>query len=123
MIICEQVLARLRASDAAWGKGDIQDFMAIFAPEVMTVSTAGISRGRDSMEIRITQVYGNELRGTLVTTVESMQMLTDDIVAVIGRFELRDTSTSDISGCFSQVWMRDICGPRVVLDHVTYSNG
>ncbi|SEL52107.1 conserved hypothetical protein [Roseateles sp. YR242] len=123
MDLQSMVLARLRDSDEAWARGDVPAFMSIFAPEVTSVSASGISIGHSTLASRLVHAYGVRLDGSLVTTVEEIRTLADDIATVCGRFELHRVGAAGIHGCFSQVWLRDAQSLRVVLDHATLSPG
>ncbi len=113
------VKATLQAQAAAWNEGDLDAFMATYwkSDELKFISDGAVSKGWSATMKHYRDVYVDENGlGRLALEKLDVEMVTDDVAVVTGRFNLaRNTGAS--TGSFSLV-MRRMGGVwRIVHDH------
>ncbi|MAW80317.1 MAG: hypothetical protein CMI63_08760 [Parvularcula sp.] len=115
------IRATLRAQIAAWNEGDLDGFMDAYwkSDDLKFVSGVNVTKGWNATMKRYRDRYaGGEGLGQLGFEKLDVEMLTDDVATVTGRFNLaRGGETS--SGAFSLVMRRDAGAWKIVHDHTT----
>lgn len=117
------ILATLRAQAAAWNEGNLEAFMASYwkSDDLTFVAGDAVTKGWNATLKRYRDKYsGGQGLGRLGFERMEVEMVTNDVAVVTGRFNLvKDGATS--SGLFTLV-MRRINGVwRIVHDHTTAS--
>lgn len=122
--VSAQVVAVMRAQEAAWNRGDLAAFMELgywHSPELTFFSGGEVSRGFDEMLARYRRNYegaGKE-RGTLAFTQLDVVPLADGVAMARGRWDLDYAAKKDVGGLFTLV-LRRIDGVwRIVHDHTS----
>jgi|GEM_PF-1409424 len=115
----EIIVATLRAQAAAWNEGNLQAFMDTYwrDDDLKFVSGTAITKGWSPTMKRFRERYADESGlGQLSLERTDVEMVTDDVAIVTGRFNLvKNTEAS--SGVFTMV-MKRIGGVwRIVHDH------
>lgn len=108
----------LNAQAAAWNEGDLEAFMAGYwnNRDLRFVSGDQVTRGWSQTLKRYQKKYAGESMGVLAFEKLDVQMLTDDVAIIVGRFNLDRKSEID-TGTFTLV-MRQFDGRwRIVHDH------
>ncbi|MEE2692897.1 MAG: DUF4440 domain-containing protein [Pseudomonadota bacterium] len=113
------IRAVLAAQAAAWNDGDLDDFMAGYwkSPNLRFVSGGAVTKGWEPTLKRYRERYGSGVGlGRLSFENIDVQMLTDDVAVVDGRFALMRDGKRD-SGAFTLVMQRFDGLWRIVHDH------
>ena len=109
----------LEAQAAAWNEGDLDAFMAGYwkSPDLRFVSDVTVTQGWTKTLKRYRARYGSGAElGFLSFKNLDVEMITDDVAIVVGRFNLeRDQATS--GGLFTLVLRRFDGRWRIVHDH------
>jgi len=110
--------AALQATAAAWNGGDIDGFMAPYAPGATYMTAAGLI-GVDAMRARYLAKYftGSKPDQQLRFDQLDVRALGDDHALLTGRFLLTGGGKADQTGRFSLVWVRQPDGWRIIHDH------
>ncbi len=120
----DEVVAVLRAQEAAWNRGDLAAFMDLgywHSPDLTFFSGGEVSRGFDDMLARYRRNYeapGKE-RGTLAFTQLEIVPLAEDAALARGRWDLDYVEKPDVGGLFSLVLRRIGDDWRIVHDHTS----
>lgn len=115
----EIIRATLAAQAAAWNEGDIEAFMEGYwrSPDLRFVSGVDVSKGWNNTLKRYKNRYGNGAAlGQLMFERLDVQMVTEEVAIVVGRFVL-DRTEGQSSGTFSLVMKRFEGAWRIVHDH------
>lgn len=118
------ILAVMRAQEAAWNRGDLAAFMELGywnSPELTFFSGGEVSRGFDEMLARYRRNYeapGKE-RGTLAFTQLEVVPLANDAALARGRWDLDYANQSDVGGLFTLALRLTPDGWRIVHDHTS----
>jgi uncharacterized protein (TIGR02246 family) len=115
----------LTASQDAWNRGDIVDFMHGYAdsPETTFIGTS-IEHGYQRIFARYKASYtSSAAMGHLDFTGLDVRMLGPDHAVVTGRFHLTRTSAAggEASGVFSLIFEKQAAGWKIILDHSSAS--
>ncbi len=114
------VRATLKAQAAAWNEGNLDAFMETYwkDDDLKFVSGAEITKGWSSTSKRYRELYsdGNGL-GQLGLEEMDVELVTDDVAVVTGRFDHSKVGEASTSGIFSLVMKRDSGVWRIVHDH------
>lgn len=111
----------LRAQQAAWNRGDIDEFMNGYARSASTVfvSDDEVRRGWDTVRERYHQKYSDRTKmGTLAFSDLEVTMLSPDAAVVLGRWALK-RATDAPHGRFTLILKRLPEGWRIVHDHTS----
>lgn len=115
----EIIRATLNAQAAAWNEGNLEAFMESYwrSDDLKFVSGGDITKGWSATMKRYRDRYGDDRGlGQLGFSKLDVQMITDDVAVVTGRFQLiKDERPS--SGVFSLVMRQDSGVWRIVHDH------
>lgn len=113
------IRATLTAQAAAWNEGDIEAFMEGYwrDPDLRFVSGTDVSKGWNNTLKRYKSRYGNgEALGQLQFSEMDVQMVTQDVAIVVGRFNLARAQENN-SGLYTLVMKRFEGAWRIVHDH------
>ena len=110
--------AALQATAAAWNGGDIDGFMAPYAPAATYMTAAGLI-GVDAMRARYLAKYftGAKPDQQLRFDQVDVRALGTEHALMTGRYTLTGGGKPDQTGRFSLVWMRSAQGWRILHDH------
>ena len=110
--------AALQATAAAWNAGDIDGFMAPYAPAATYMTAAGLI-GVDAMRARYLTKYFTGAKPDQQLRFDQLDVraLGDDHALMTGRFTLAGGGKPEQTGRFSLVWMRTGAGWRILHDH------
>ncbi len=113
------IRATLTAQAAAWNEGDVEAFMEGYwrDPDLRFVSGTEVSKGWNNTLKRYKKRYGNGAAlGQLMFENMDVQMVTEDVAIVVGRFDLARSGTQH-TGLFTLVMKRFEGAWRIVHDH------
>lgn len=111
----------LAARTAAWNDGDLDAFMGVYwkDPELRFVSGGSVSKGWKETMSRIRGEYGEgPTMGRLALDNLEVDLITDDVATVIGRYRLTRPDAADV-GVFTLVMKRFDGLWRIVHDHTS----
>ena len=110
--------AALQATAAAWNGGDIDGFMAPYAPAATYMTAAGLI-GVDAMRARYLAKYFTGAKPDQQLRFDQLEVraLGTDHALMTGRFTLAGGGKPDQTGRFSLTWMRAPAGWRILHDH------
>lgn len=110
--------AALQATAAAWNGGDIDGFMAPYAPSATYMTAAGLI-GVDAMRARYLAKYFTGTRPDQQLRFDQLDVraIGADHALMTGRYTLTGGGKPDQTGRFSLVWMRTPAGWRILHDH------
>lgn len=109
----------LTAQAAAWNEGDLEAFMGGYwkSPDVRFVSGTNVTKGWQQTLKRYRERYGQGTSlGRLSFDGLDVQMVTDDVAVVVGRFNLASGAAAE-TGAFTLVMKRFDGLWRIVHDH------
>lgn len=86
----QEVKRAIETQVAAWNRGDLDGFCALYAEDALFVSPAGLTRGRAHVRERYEKKYGTDKSsmGTLAIEVLEARALDAAAVSVAGRWTL-----------------------------------
>ena len=110
--------AALQATAAAWNGGDIDGFMAPYAPAATYMTAAGLI-GVDAMRARYLAEYFTGAKPDQQLRFDQLDVRTlgDNHALMTGRFTLTGGGKADQTGRYSLVWVREPSGWRILHDH------
>ena len=108
--------AVLDAQIAAWNRGDLEAFCALYTEDAVFASTTGLHRGRQAVLERYRKRYPDRAAmGTLVFEKEDVRA-TADAVSIVARWRLSYRDKPEASGLTLVVMRRTPDGWRLVQD-------
>ena len=110
--------AALQATAAAWNGGDIDGFMAPYAPAATYMTVAGLI-GVDAMRARYLAKYFTSAKPDQQLRFDQLDVRTlgDNHALMTGRFTLTGGGKADQTGRYSLVWVSEPSGWRILHDH------
>jgi ketosteroid isomerase-like protein len=118
--IDDDVLQVLIKQKAAWNQGDIDGFMEHYWQSEDLTFQSGNNRitGWDALLARYKANYSGDSMGVLYFTDIKVNVLTEDLVLVLGRWELKGKDEST-GGLFTLVLQHKPEGLRIIHDHTS----
>lgn len=118
--IDDEVLEILVKQKAAWNQGNIDGFMEFYWKSEELTFQSGNSRimGWDALMNRYKMNYSGENRGILNFTDIVINVLSEELVLVLGHWEVRQTNDT-VGGLFTLVCQRKPEGWRIIHDHTS----
>jgi len=118
--IDEDVLDVLIKQKAAWDQGDIDGFMEYYWKSEELTFQSGNNRvvGWNALIARYKANYSGERMGTLDFTDIMINVLSEDIALVLGRWEVKAKDESS-EGLFTLVLQHKPGGWRIIHDHTS----
>ena len=108
--------AVLDAQIAAWNRGDLEAFCALYTEDAVFASTTGLHRGRQAVLERYRKRYPDRAAmGTLAFEKEDLRA-TADAVSIVARWRLSYRDKPEASGLTLVVMRRKPEGWRLVQD-------
>jgi beta-aspartyl-peptidase (threonine type) len=116
----DEVLEVLIKQKAAWNQGNIEGFMEFYWKSEELTFQSGDSRiiGWDALFSRYKENYSRENMGILNFTDILINILSEEAVLVLGRWEVKQTSDT-VGGLFTLVLQRKPGGWRIIHDHTS----
>lgn len=113
------LIAQLQATTAPWGNGDIEAFIAPYAPDSTFMTKEGPVDRATMREHYVKAFFGPGGGKPRPLRFErlSVRALGDEHALMTGRFVLGGDGKPDQSGWFSLVWARTPLGWRILHDH------
>jgi uncharacterized protein (TIGR02246 family) len=106
----------LDAQIAAWNRGDLDAFCALYAEDAVFASPTGLNRGRQAVLERYRKRYPDRAAmGTLAFEKEDVRA-TADVVSIVARWRLSYRDKPEASGLTLVVLRRTPDGWRLVQD-------
>jgi uncharacterized protein (TIGR02246 family) len=106
----------LDAQIAAWNRGDLEAFCALYADDAVFASPTGLHRGREAVLERYRKRYPDRAAmGTLAFEKEDVRA-TADAVSIVARWRLSYPDKPEASGLTLVVLRRTPDGWRLVQD-------
>ncbi len=112
------IVQQLMASAVEWNRGNLEGFIAPYAPDSTFMTPAG-PIGRAQMEVRYREKYfaGGRPMQTLRFEEVEARLLGPDHALMTGRFVLTGGGRADQTGRFTLVWVHSGAGWRILHDH------
>lgn len=109
--VVQQVQDRLNAQQACWNNGDLDGYLAFYAPvdSVRMIYSKGVVYGRDSIAAFYKKYWPKERMGHLTMSDFVIEPLSDKDVFVSAKFSVDAPNGKNSSGLFSGL-MRKIKG-------------
>jgi ketosteroid isomerase-like protein len=117
----EAIPAVLNAQEAAWNRGDIDQFMAAYAhsPDPTFVSGDEVTRGWQTVRDRYAKKYRDlEEMGRLTFSGLTITPLCEDAAIILGNWHLQRKSDQP-QGKFTLLFRKLPEGWRIVVDHTS----
>ena len=114
----------LQAQEKAWNAYDIDTFMEGYwkSPNLVFCGSGGPVYGWNATKKRYKQAYDNqEKMGKLQFTILNVHALTNNVMQLIGRFQL-SRKPKNTSGYFTLLWKRIDGEWKIVSDHTSASS-
>lgn len=114
----------LEAQEKAWNANDINTFMNGYwkSPNLVFCGSGGPVYGWNATKKRYNQEYDNqEKMGKLQFTTLNVQALTNDVMQLIGKFQLTKKPKNTL-GYFTLLWKRIDGKWKIVSDHTSASS-
>ena len=114
----------LQAQEKAWNAYDIDTFMEGYwkSPNLVFCGSGGPVYGWNATKKRYKQAYDNqEKMGELQFTILNVHALTNNVMQLIGRFQL-SRKPKNTSGYFTLLWKRIDGEWKIVSDHTSASS-
>jgi len=115
------ILAVLAEQQAAWNRGDVDEFMKGYwnSPEVSFAGSSGVTRGYEAVLTRYRKNYPDtKAMGHLEFSEVEVRPLGKDAAFVLGRWHLTRES-GESGGVFTLVFQRFAGGWKIVHDHTS----
>jgi uncharacterized protein (TIGR02246 family) len=114
----------MRASEAAWNRGDLETFASYYddSPQTTFIGRDVTRGGTAAILARYRRGYPTrEAMGTLTFSELDVRPLADGLALMTGRFALKRTAAGggDSSGRFTLVWKRTPAGWKIIHDHTS----
>jgi uncharacterized protein (TIGR02246 family) len=117
----EQVL---KASEAAWNRGDLAAFASYYddSPETTFIGREVVRGGVAAILARYQRVYPRREAGTLEFSEIAVRALADGVSLTTGKFTLRRSAAGggDASGRFTLILERKAGKWKIIRDHTSY---
>jgi len=118
--IDDEVLEVLVKQKAAWNQGDIDGFMEFYWKSEELTFQSGSTRmmGWDALRARYDKNYSGLNMGVLQFEDILINILSEDLVIVLGRWEVKQTNET-VGGLFTLILQRKPEGWRIIHDHTS----
>ena len=117
----QQISAAMSQSAAAWNRGDLDGFLAVYKDDQHTAFMAPqITYGLSDIKARYARTYfkDGKPKGQLTYDDLKFRTLGDDHVLMTGRWHLAEPETGKKSdGYYTLIWERTSAGWRIIHDH------
>jgi uncharacterized protein (TIGR02246 family) len=116
------IAAALDASAAAWSRGDLADFMALYekSPEIRYVNPQGMTQGFDAIQAMYGARFGkHEPMGELSIALIEVKRVGPQYAFVTGRFTLKQASGKVATGLTTLLFHHADGQWRIVSDHTS----
>lgn len=110
--------AALGTQAAAWNRWDLDAFLSTYEEGLLFASSGRLLEGRDLLEARYRENYGEEGRGVLRFSDLRVTRLGPDSALALGRYHL-DHEGEESSGQFSLVFRKNEAGWQIYHDHTS----
>jgi uncharacterized protein (TIGR02246 family) len=114
-----QIEAALSASAKGWNAGDLDRYMAIYAPDATYMVKQGVVQGKAAIADRYRPAFvpGGNARGKLEFGTLGYRSLTPAMVMFYGKWTLTKPDGTSDSGTTSLLFERRKEGWRIIADH------
>lgn len=116
-----EIEAALTRSAEAWNRGDLDGYLAPYAPDATFVGSTGLVRGRDDIRRRYVEGYwgSGAPRDALRFSFLDLRMLDRNAAVLVGRYFLYDRESGETTseGNFSLTLERQGGAWTIVHDH------
>lgn len=111
--------AAMKDSAAGWDSGDLQRFVAVYAPDAIFVGGDGVVRGKDAIAARFAKSFtgGGNTRGKLTFEPVAWRTLSAVHTLYVARWTLTPADGKPQSGMTSLLFERRKEGWRIISDH------
>lgn len=116
----DEVLEVLVKQKAAWNQGNIDGYMEFYWRSEELTFQSGNNRiiGWDALRARYNKNYSSQNMGVLYFKDILINVLSEDLVLVLGQWEVRQTNEI-AGGLFTLVFQRKPEGWRIIHDHTS----
>ena len=113
----QDIAALLHEQAAAWTRGDLTAFCAVYADDATFISPSGLTKGRQAVLDRYRKKYDSrDKMGTLTFSDLEITPLGNDAALALGRWHLQ-RAKDEPHGRFSLILRRTKRGWKIVHDH------
>ena len=114
----------MRASEAAWNRGDLETFASYYddSPQTTFIGHEVTHGGTKAILERYRRGYPTrDAMGTLIFSELETRPIADGVVLMTGRFALKRSAAGggDSSGRFTLIWKRTAAGWKIIHDHTS----
>jgi beta-aspartyl-peptidase (threonine type) len=114
----DALISQLQATTVNWTRGDLDGFIAPYAPQSTYMTSEGpVDRATMREHYRTRYFSGSTTPRPLRFEQITVRPLGDDHALMTGRFVLSGDGKADQSGWFTLVWLRTVDGWRILHDH------
>lgn len=114
-----EIRARLDSTALGWNRGELSQYMRMYAPEASAMGRDSVEHGRDLIERGMRAGFwrtGRPLQSLGYESVE-VRLLGSDNALVTGKFVLTGGGRPERTGWFTTIWARTASGWRMIHDH------
>ncbi|KQM64836.1 hypothetical protein ASE75_07015 [Sphingomonas sp. Leaf17] len=114
-----EVMAAMTASAAGWNAGDLDRFVAIYAPDAGFVTKDGVLNGRPAIADRYRPSFtkGGNVRGTLRFQAVAYRTISATHRLLFARWTLTPAAGTPQTGLTTLVFERRREGWKIIADH------
>lgn len=116
----QQLTAAMHESAAAWNRGDLDAFLAVYKDEAATAFMAPqITYGIPDIKARYARSYFRDGKPKAQLTYDDLKFrpLGEGHVLMTGRWHLADPDGKVQHGYYTLVWEKTTAGWRIIHDH------
>jgi uncharacterized protein (TIGR02246 family) len=114
-----EIRARLDSTALGWNRGELSQYMRMYAPEARQMGRDSVEHGRELIERGMRAGFWRTGRPVQSLHYESVEvrLLGSDNALVTGKFVLTGGGRPQRTGWFTTVWSRTAGGWRMIHDH------
>lgn len=116
----QQLAAAMQQSAAAWNRGDVDAFLAVYKDDAKTAFMAPqITYGLTGIKARYLRTYFKDGKPKAQLTYDDLiyRALGSDHVLMTGKWHLTDADGKKQDGYYSLIWERTSSGWKIIHDH------
>lgn len=116
----QQISAAMQQSAAAWNRGDLDAFLAVYKDDPSTAFMAPqITYGLTDIKARYARSYFKDGKPKARLTYDDLKFrpLGPNYMVLTGRWHLTDDAGKKQDGYYTLIWQKTTAGWRIIHDH------